>query len=167
MAKLIGMTGEFKGREFPLEANAETTVGRKSDSILFLDHPTVSSHHCLIRGVDGGFTLEDLQSTNGTRLNSREIRDEIVPLHHKDLLQLGSLEFMVEAPELGDSGVRYTGASAEATDAGSIQAPEDFGTISPFGTPPKEKMGVWLLVLIVVGLLTLAALGWFVFSALF
>lgn len=160
MAKLIGMSSEFKGREFPLEANSETTLGRKSDNVVLLDHPTVSSHHCLISGGDGKLVLEDLGSTNGTRVNSREVKGEPVVLHHKDLIQLGSLEFMVEAPELGEGGARYTDAAAETADAGSMAAPQDFGTISPFGAPPKEKMGAWVALLIVVGALTLLAVAW-------
>ena len=158
MAKLIGMSGEFKGREFPLESNGETTIGRKSDNVLPVDDPTISSHHCLISGSESGLTLEDLGSTNGTRLNSRDVKDAPVQLHHKDLILLGSVEFMVEAPELGEGGARYTDASEEG--AAELAAPADFATISPFGAPPKEKMGAWVALLILVGVLTLGALGW-------
>jgi len=164
MAKLIGMSSDFKGREFPLEANGETTVGRKSDNVVLLDHPTVSGHHCLISGGESGLLLEDLGSTNGTRVNSREVKDGAVALHHKDLIQLGSLEFMVEAPELGEGGARYTDAAVEQAAAGSMAAPADFATISPFGAPPKEKVGAWVFMLYFTAALALASLGWLVWT---
>lgn len=74
MAKLIGMSGVFKGREYPFDANGETTVGRGGDNMVVLDDPVVSGHHCLIVGRDGKLMLWDLGSTNGTRVNSRAVK---------------------------------------------------------------------------------------------
>ncbi|MDR0993742.1 MAG: FHA domain-containing protein [Verrucomicrobiota bacterium] len=154
MAKLIGMTGEFKDREYPIE-QGDVTIGRKADNVILLDHPTISSHHCVIMSNAESCTVQDLDSTNGTRVNAREI--QTADLHHKDLLQLGSVEFMMDAPELATSAARYTKADAEMT-VGNMAAPQDFNTISPFGAPPKERKGTWYFLLIVVGILTLCAL---------
>lgn len=157
MAKLIGMTGDFKDREYPIE-QGEITIGRKADNVILLDHPTISSHHSVIFNDGQSCIIQDLDSTNGTRVNSREIQS--AELHHKDLLQLGSVEFMVDAPELTASASRYTDANAELA-TGSMVAPQDFNTISPFGTPPRERKGAWYFLLIVVGAITLAALAIF------
>ena len=160
MAKLIGMSGEFQNREYPLE-NAEVTIGRKSDNIILLDNPVVSSHHCVLTCEDGAFTIRDLGSTNGTRVNSRDVRDEGVELHSKDLIQIGGLEFLFEAPELGAvPSADYTAADAEVT-AEKLVAPDNFTNISPFGARPKERLGTWWIVLIVAGCTALAALAWF------
>jgi len=160
MAKLIGMSGEFQNREYPLE-NAEVTIGRKSDNVILLDNPVVSGHHCVLSCEDGVFTLRDLGSTNGTRVNSRDVRDEGVALRPKDLVQIGGLEFLFEAPELGAvTAADYTAADAELTDA-KLVAPENFTNISPFGARPKERLGAWWIVLIVAGCTALAALAWF------
>ena len=160
MAKLIGVTGEFKDREYPLE-EGEITIGRKTDNTILLDNPTVSSHHCVLTLAGTSCSLQDLDSTNGTRLNGRSVKGDPADLHHKDILQLGDLEFIVDAPELSSaSAARYTDADAEiATDA--MAAPQDFNTISPFGAPPRERKGIWYFLLIVVGILTLLALGVF------
>ena len=160
MAKLIGVTGDFKDREYPLE-EGEITIGRKTDNVILLDNPTVSSHHCVLTLAGTSCTLQDLDSTNGTRLNGRSVRNEPADLHHKDVLQLGDIEFIVDAPELSSaSAARYTDADAEvATDA--MAAPQDFNTISPFGAPPRERKGVWYFMLITVGILTILALGVF------
>ena len=159
MAKLSGMSGEFKGREFPIEQGA-ITIGRKADNTILLDHPTISSHHCRIVRSGDSCVLEDLDSTNGTRVNSRDVREAI--LHHKDLIQLGSIEFLFDAPELAAASARYTDANAEMA-TGAMSAPQDFASISPFGAPPKERRGFWYVVLAIVGVIALASLLTFIF----
>ncbi len=157
MAKLIGMSGDFKGREFPIE-QGEITIGRKADNTILLDNPAISSHHCRILHNGDTCVLQDLDSTNGTRVNSRDVKES--PLHHKDLLQFGSVEFMVDAPELAAAGARYTDANAEVA-SGTMSAPQDFASISPFGAPPRERRGAWYVVLIIVGLVALLAFATF------
>ena len=157
MAKLSGMSGDFKGREYPIE-QGEITIGRKADNMILLDHPTISSHHCRILRNGDACVLQDLDSTNGTRVNSRDVKESA--LHHKDLIQLGSIEFLFDAPELASSGARYTDADAEVA-TGTMSAPQDFASISPFGAPPKERRGVWYFALFAVGIVALVALAFF------
>jgi len=107
MAKLIGMSGDFKAREFAIE-QGEISIGRKVDNTIVLDHPTISSHHCRILHSGDTCVLQDLDSTNGTRVNSRDVKESA--LRHKDLIQLGTIEFLFDAPELATSGARYTDA---------------------------------------------------------
>jgi pSer/pThr/pTyr-binding forkhead associated (FHA) protein len=59
MAKLSGMSGDFKGREFPID-QGEITIGRKADNTILLDHPTISSHHCRILHSGDSCVLQDL-----------------------------------------------------------------------------------------------------------
>ena len=157
MAKLSGMSGDFKGREYPIE-HGEITIGRKADNVILLDHPTISSHHCRILRSGDSCVLQDLDSTNGTRVNSRDVKESA--LHHKDLIQLGSIEFLFDAPELASSGARYTDANAEVA-TGAMSAPQDFASISPFGAPPKERRGIWYFALAAVGVVALLALVFF------
>ena len=162
MAKLSGMSGDFKGREFPLE-QGEITIGRKADNTISLDHPTISSHHCRILHHGDSCILQDLDSTNGTRINSRDVKESA--LHHKDLIQLGSIEFLLDAPELAASAARYTEADAEMA-AGAMSAPEDFASISPFGARPRARRGTWYFLLAVTGVLALLAMFFFFFMLL-
>lgn len=157
MAKLSGMSGDFKGREYPIE-QGEITIGRKADNMILLDHPTISSHHCRILRNGDSCVLQDLDSTNGTRVNSRDVKE--AALHHKDLIQLGSIEFLFDAPELTAAGARYTDANAEVATA-TMTAPQDFASISPFGAPPKEQRGFWYFILIAIGAIALLALIFF------
>ena len=162
MAKLIGMSGDFKGREYPIE-QGEIAIGRKADNAIPLDHPTISSHHCRILHRGDSCVLQDLDSTNGTRVNSRDIKESA--LRHKDLIQLGSIEFLFDAPELAASGARYTDADAEMA-TGTMTAPQDFASISPFGAPPRERRGTWYFVLIITGIVALLAFCFFLFLLL-
>jgi len=165
MAKLIGMSGDFKGREYPIE-QGEIAIGRKADNTILLDNPAISSHHCRILRNGDSCVLQDLGSTNGTRINSRDVKEST--LNHKDLIQFGSIEFIFDAPELSESnsgGGRYTDADTEMATS-VMSAPQDFASISPFGAPPKERRGTWYFILIITGFFALAAFLFFLFMLL-
>jgi pSer/pThr/pTyr-binding forkhead associated (FHA) protein len=53
------------------------TIGNGEDCDVVVNRPTVSGHHCRLTrdgdGPDGGYTLEDLGSTNGTYVNGARI----------------------------------------------------------------------------------------------
>lgn len=67
--------GPRAGMTFLLK-RAITTLGRDPDSDIFLNDVTVSRHHCRISFTEGGLTLADSGSTNGTYLNGERI-DEV------------------------------------------------------------------------------------------
>lgn len=73
-------------------------VGRNADADLSLpDLPYVSGRHFSIgRTTTQGFTLVDLDSTNGTRLNNRGLTANVpTPLHHGDVIRIGEERFGV------------------------------------------------------------------------
>ena len=72
----------------------ELLVGRSSSCDLILDDSTVSRRHLKLRSHDGHWTLKDLGSTNGTRVNgARVLRCE---LRSGDLLTLGAVSLRVD-----------------------------------------------------------------------
>jgi hypothetical protein len=71
------------------------TLGRSRDCAVVLDDAGVSRHHAEIRPADGGWTIEDLGSTNGLSLNGRQVRGA-QPLQPGDRLELGSTELLFE-----------------------------------------------------------------------
>lgn len=54
-----------------LPERAEFLIGRAEDCDLRLASPLVSRHHCMLTAQDGRIFLRDLESSNGTALNSR------------------------------------------------------------------------------------------------
>jgi hypothetical protein len=70
-------------------------IGRSRDCEIVLEDTGVSRHHAAVRPSAGGWTIEDLGSTNGVQLNGREVRGEQA-LQTGDRLQLGSTEIAFE-----------------------------------------------------------------------
>ena len=83
---LVLRQGTVAGSSFRLEAPT-TTAGRHPDSDIFLDDITVSRRHAVINRVDGGFTVRDAGSLNGTYVNRERV--EQASLHTGDELQIG------------------------------------------------------------------------------
>jgi pSer/pThr/pTyr-binding forkhead associated (FHA) protein len=84
------MTG--KAYELTVE---KTTIGRVDDNTFPIAEASVSSHHCevLLRG--GEIIIRDLNSTNGTFINGRQITGE-GPLKPGQILRLGQVEMRLE-----------------------------------------------------------------------
>ncbi|MFP6885759.1 MAG: FHA domain-containing protein [Roseibacillus sp.] len=53
-------------------------IGRSTDNDIVIDCPSVSSHHCEMKRIDGGYILEDKDSTNGIKVD--DARMEIIDL---------------------------------------------------------------------------------------
>lgn len=72
-------------------------IGRAADQCDFvIAHPTVSRRHARLRVAGEALQVEDLGSTNGTRLGDRALRaGEPVALHAGARLQLGDVELHV------------------------------------------------------------------------
>jgi hypothetical protein len=96
------------GTVFPFRAK-NSLVGRVdrasgvAESVLSVDltkldaegSPTVSRRHAQILQRKGSYLLHDLNSTNGTRVNRKELSKESrVALHHGDKVQFGDVELI-------------------------------------------------------------------------
>lgn len=64
------------------------TIGRDITNDITINDPEVSRHHLRFTRGAGGFTLEDLGSTNGTFVNGQRLTGA-KPLNNGDLLGLG------------------------------------------------------------------------------
>jgi pSer/pThr/pTyr-binding forkhead associated (FHA) protein len=82
--------------EIPM-SKPRLVVGRASDCDVRLQLPSVSSHHVAITRSASAVTVEDLGSTNGTKVNGRKI--ENLQLKHGDQIEIGTerLVFFTDA----------------------------------------------------------------------
>lgn len=98
-ALLVVRRGPNSGSRFLLD-NELTTAGRHPQSDIFLDDVTVSRRHVEFRrGQDGGFTVSDVGSLNGTYVNRERI--DAVPLSNGDEVQIGKYRLVFYASQRG------------------------------------------------------------------
>ena len=98
MAELLGLNGTQQGKNIVLKKDL-TRFGRGMDNDVVLEDGSVSGSHCLLRKQDRGYVLVDLDSSNGTRVNEKEVREAIIA--HRDMIEIGALmfRFLDDAPE--------------------------------------------------------------------
>ncbi|HYI23844.1 MAG TPA: DUF3662 and FHA domain-containing protein [Thermomicrobiales bacterium] len=92
-AALRGLSGEFQGRTF-IVTPGPTTIGRSIDNDIVIDSQDVSRRHARIESVGTGFRIQDLNSTNGTRVNGTAVR--ISDLDSNDEVSFGGQRFRIE-----------------------------------------------------------------------
>jgi diguanylate cyclase (GGDEF)-like protein len=84
---LIQIYGPKLGERYTLEAD-RSTIGRDLGNNIVLVDESVSRFHAKIERTARGFVLEDLESTNGSRVNDDSIKSCL--LKSGDQLQIGS-----------------------------------------------------------------------------
>jgi hypothetical protein len=62
-------------------------VGRHPACDICVDHPAISARHMLFRTVNRTVYVEDLASTNGTKVNGLATQHQVI--HHLDLIEIG------------------------------------------------------------------------------
>jgi hypothetical protein len=82
------------GRRLPVPPRG-ATLGRSRDCDIVLDDSSISRRHAEIRPGADGWTVADLGSTNGVRLNGRAVRGAMA-LHAGDSVELGSTAIVFE-----------------------------------------------------------------------
>jgi pSer/pThr/pTyr-binding forkhead associated (FHA) protein len=90
-----GQTGIPVGKVYPL--NPVTVIGRSTDVEVSLNDTFLSSEHARLELRDGVWSLEDLNSTNGTFLNGFEVR-AATEVHGGDVVRVGRVELKLVAP---------------------------------------------------------------------
>jgi pSer/pThr/pTyr-binding forkhead associated (FHA) protein len=84
-----GQSGLEPGKRFPL--GPVNTIGRTMANDIPLNDNFMSSEHALLQWDGQSWVLEDLESTNGTRLNGQEI-DQPTALDYGDMIQVGHVD---------------------------------------------------------------------------
>lgn len=86
-ARLVPLQGDRRGAPLPLHG-AEILLGRDPSVHLRFDHAAVSRRHAVLRELGEGHTLQDLGSSNGTRINGTDVRGALL-LRDGDRIELG------------------------------------------------------------------------------
>jgi two-component system NtrC family sensor kinase len=88
-ATLLVVHGPNRGTRYPVDAAGnELIVGRGAGCNIRLDDTEVSRRHLRIHCSDDRFSIKDLNSANGTRVNGRFV--ESATLNHGDAIRIGA-----------------------------------------------------------------------------
>ena len=91
-AYLVVRRGPLEGMQFALTGPQSITIGRSSDSGIFLDDVTVSRKHAVVELVGNAWTLSDAGSLNGTYVNKHRVSN--AALINGDEVQVGKFRFV-------------------------------------------------------------------------
>jgi len=70
----------------------EIIIGRASSNDFVLNNNYISGQHCKIFFIDSEYFIEDLNSSNGTKLNGNDITQ--AKLTHNDIIEVGNAKIM-------------------------------------------------------------------------
>jgi pSer/pThr/pTyr-binding forkhead associated (FHA) protein len=94
-ARLVVLTSEIAGQEFSL-SRASVVIGRTEENDLVINHRSISRHHAKIVREGDRYTIVDLQSANGVRVNNEDY--ERIELHAGDVVELGHVKLRFVGP---------------------------------------------------------------------
>ncbi|HEY0079339.1 MAG TPA: sigma 54-interacting transcriptional regulator [Pyrinomonadaceae bacterium] len=100
--KFVIIAGDLKGTIFA--ASDGLSIGREPSNEICLNDLSVSRRHCVVKEVEGQFRILDLDSFNGTFLNSIPVRDQ--QLEHGDQILVGETLLLFLMHE-SDSGIPH------------------------------------------------------------
>ena len=84
--------GENKGKEIVIPEKG-LVIGRYNGCDLQIDEDGISRKHCQIKIINDSVIIEDLQSTNGVKVNGSKIDSKQV-LEPEDKLEIGKYRFL-------------------------------------------------------------------------
>jgi transcriptional regulator with GAF, ATPase, and Fis domain len=129
--RLLTISGPLKGSEFPL-SSGEFVIGREPSNAIWLEHPSVSRRHCLIRIEDGRCAILDLDSRNGTFVNRVPVKER--DLANGDEVRIGEYVFLLLTRETAAAhGPAESIDDSKLLTRSMILKPEDSRYLRPLG----------------------------------
>ncbi len=132
------------------------TLGRVSDNMIQVEDGSVSSRHAqLSLAGTGNYQLQDLGSTNGTRVNGAPVTE--VALKHGDRVRFGQIEaayYSDSVPAIAEP--LPAAAEPVAEPAAETHRPSNFTNASPFQKKSRQKDPVGMYIMLFAGLALLA-----------
>ena len=95
-ARLFVLTTDLAGLEVSLE-KPSLVIGRTDENDVVLSHRSISRHHAKIVREGDRYTIVDLQSANGVRVNGEDY--ERIELNPGDVLELGHVKLRFVGPQ--------------------------------------------------------------------
>lgn len=158
MARLTVQSPEFEGRVFEL-LKPQMTLGRLPENDVHIDHGSVSGHHAVLTLDGEDFLVQDLNSTNGTRVNGAKISQH--KLTRGDLLQVGNIQLSYESEAAGAAQpLPEVATGLDIGMASGSTRPADFKNASPYGRRHQATAGGAGILVFLSLLLALGSVGY-------
>jgi predicted component of type VI protein secretion system len=165
MPKLHIMSGQLEGKVFDL-LEERVTVGRALDNTIRMEDGTISHHHAMFVIDGGAYKLRDLNSTNGTRVNSMRITE--TKLTNGDQVRMGSVEMRYESDmRKASQPLPPTQTGIDLSQVGKGGGPPPaFASASPFGRKRRGGGGssTWMWTVLGLSLVAALVLVWFAYK---
>ena len=127
----------------------KTTLGRRPYNDIVIDNLAVSGEHAVLQMVGNDVFIEDLNSTNGTYINGKAIKKQL--LAHNDTVEIGKykIKYMVEeGAEYEKTMIMKAGERPGAMPPGPpafshtapLGSPSGFGALAPSTAPASIKV---------------------------
>jgi FHA domain len=138
--RLIVRRGPQPNQSYDLNKDI-VTLGRDITNDIVINDPEVSRHHMRLTRGAGGFTLEDLGSTNGTFVNGQRLTGAR-PLRPGDMVGLGETVTLayetVTAPPVTTEPSSDAGGTV-ANPAAQRSQPSPYGQPQPYSYTPQAS----------------------------
>jgi len=95
-ARLVVLTTDLAGFEVRLD-KPSLVIGRTTENDAVLNHRSISRHHAKIVREGDRYTIVDLQSANGVRVNGEDY--ERIEMNSGDVVELGHVKLRFVAPQ--------------------------------------------------------------------
>ena len=162
MPKLVVLSQGLAGLSYELKTD-KITVGRVEDNSFQVSDPSVSSHHCEILLMGTEVVVRDLNSTNGTFINGKQVTGE-APIPAGQILRLGQVEIRVEGIEGASAKksvdrTQVIGKGVKIDDLGATQA-TSFAKDSAFARKTNSGTKLFIVGAIVLGVVIIGLIIW-------
>lgn len=108
--KLIGVLPTGEKLEYPIDKR-EVEIGKAAHNQIVLTDPTVSNTHTIVIAREGGYSIVDLGSRNGTFVNGERLGSKARTLRHGEKIQLGKTVLTFRNP--GETAANVTAVLSE------------------------------------------------------
>ncbi|MBN2386487.1 MAG: FHA domain-containing protein [Anaerolineales bacterium] len=138
-------TGLIHIRSIEAPTGKALNIGRDAEADIQLPAPAVSRRHAVLQPTASGWTLTDLNSTNGTFVNGQRITQP-QPLQEKDMVQIGPFRLVYEGGgifklQAASRGLRLDGQSV-IWDVGSKEKRKRILETIDISCYPQEFIGL-------------------------
>lgn len=122
--KMTFTKGELAGKSFEYSSST-VTIGRELDNVMCLETGGVSRYHALISCIAGSWSISDLNSTNGIKING--VQQKTSKLKDGDVVTIGEHSFSVSgldgtaAPEVNINISSNSSTEPQAADADVLE----------------------------------------------